>query len=80
MKPIVFESKVGGDGVLHLDVPVGPGSADRVVRVTVEPVAGPTPMSQDEWRAFIQATAGSIDDPTFERPPQGEFERREPLP
>lgn len=38
------------------------------------------PMSQEEWRAFVLATAGSIDDPTFVRPPQGEVEVRDPLP
>ena len=31
-------SKVGADGVLKIEVPVGPDNADRDVRVTVEPL------------------------------------------
>jgi len=79
MNRIVVKSKIGGDGVLHLDLPVGLAEADREVQVTVESIGTKTPMTQEEWRAFVLATAGSITDPTFERPPQGEFEQREPL-
>ena len=48
------------------------------MQVTVEPVPRPA-MTQGEWQEFIRRTAGSITDPTFERPPQGELEQREPL-
>jgi hypothetical protein len=37
-------------------------------------------MSREEWLAFLDKTAGSITDPTFERPPQGEYEQRDALP
>jgi hypothetical protein len=37
-------------------------------------------MTQAEWSAFIIATAGSITDPTFVRPEQGQIEERESLP
>lgn len=77
MTPIVLISKVGPDGVLHLALPLA--AADRDVRVTVEPITPKKQMTPDEWRAFILSTAGSIPDPTFERPPQGELEDREPL-
>ena len=36
MNRIVVKSKVGSDGVLHLEVPVGKEAADKEVRVTVE--------------------------------------------
>ena len=45
--------------------------------MTVEPTTKPT-MTQEEWRAFIARTAGSWQG-EFERPPQGEYEVREPL-
>ncbi len=66
-------------GVLRVVVPVGTAEADREMKVTIEPLS-PHQMTQEEWRQFIYATAGSIDDPTFVRHPQGEYERREELP
>jgi hypothetical protein len=42
-------------------------------------VAAP-PMDREFWLRFIERTAGSITDPTFERQPQGELEERESLP
>ena len=78
MTPIVLTSKVGPDGMLHLTLPLA--AADQDVRVTVEPVVPKKEMTPEEWRAFILSTAGSITDPTFERPPQGELEEREPMP
>lgn len=77
MTPIVLTSKVGPDGVLQLTLPLS--AADQDVRVTVESIAAKKQMTPDEWRAFILTTAGSITDSTFERPPQGELEEREPL-
>ena len=78
MNRIIVKSRVGGDGVLQLTLPVGAAAANREVQVTVEPV-GPPAMSQEEWRQFVLATAGSITDPTFRRHEQGEYEEREPL-
>jgi hypothetical protein len=71
-------SKVGSDGVLHLTIPLPKAEAGLEVRVTVEPVPRP-PMTQAEWHAFIDRTAGSITDPAFRRWEQGEYEEREPL-
>jgi hypothetical protein len=79
MNRVVVRSKVDADGVLRLIVPVGPEEAEREMQVTIEPLAA-TPMTQEEWQQFIHSTAGSIDDPTFVRHPQGEYERRERLP
>lgn len=82
MTRVVIRSKVGADGVLHLDVPVGPTDANQEVQVTIEAVRTgvPRPMTQEEWKAFILSTAGSITDPTFRRHEQGEYEPREELP
>ncbi len=66
--------RVGADGTLTL--PLGEANANKLVRVTVDTLPE---MTREEWLRFIEATAGKIDDPTFERPPQGEYEQRDPL-
>jgi hypothetical protein len=39
MNQIRLRSRIDPDGVLRLDVPVGPADADRDVQITIEPVA-----------------------------------------
>ena len=78
MNRIVVKSKVSRDGVLHLSVPVGLEEADQEVQVTVEPFAPKTPITQEEWRAWVDSMAGTWQG-DFERLPQGEYEEREPL-
>jgi hypothetical protein len=74
---IVLQSRTGPDGTLHLDVPLGPEQAGREVQVVIEPV--PKRLAQAEWATWVQAMAGSITDPTFERPLQPPLEERESL-
>ena len=78
MNRMVVKSRVGSDGILHLELPVGLEEADKEVQVTVEPT--PPTMTQAEWEAFVDSMAGSITDPTFVRHPQGELEERDPFP
>ncbi|MFN0016793.1 MAG: hypothetical protein ACKVP0_00960 [Pirellulaceae bacterium] len=66
MSRIIVKSKVGSDGVLQLTLPLGPGEANQEVSVTIESAAA-APLSQEEWKRRILATAGSIPDPTFIR-------------
>ena len=33
----------------------------------------------EEWSRFVHSMAGRINDPTFDRQPQGEYEQREEL-
>ena len=81
MHRLVVQSRVGPDGVLHIDIPMGKEVADREVQVTIDPFrTGPAPMTQEEWRQFVMETAGSITDPSFVRHDQGEYEQREELP
>jgi hypothetical protein len=71
--------QVGADGVLTL--PLGEANANKMVRVTVEPIESatiPRFKSQEEWLRFIENTAGKWEG-EFERPPQGEYEEREPF-
>jgi hypothetical protein len=77
MSRVELISKIGSDGVLHLDVPMAPADAGRDVRVTVEPLPRPA-MTQEEWRSGILRLAGAWQG-EFERPAQGEYEVREPL-
>lgn len=76
MKPVVVKARVSSDGSLRLELPVGVHEAGREVQVTIESV--PSPVTQEEWQAWVQSMAGSWQG-GFERPPQGEFEVREPL-
>jgi hypothetical protein len=78
MNRMVVKSTVSSDGILHLALPVGMEEANREVQVTVEPVL-PAPMSQEEWRKLVLATGGKWQG-EFERPEQGAYEEREPLP
>jgi hypothetical protein len=72
--------KAGDDGVLHLDIPVGAPNGEFEVVVILQPKASATKSLMPEdlgWPAsFIEQTAGSIQDPTFRRHDQGEFEKR----
>lgn len=77
MNRIIVKSKVSHDGVLHLHLPVGEAAADKEVQVTVEPISS-SAMSQEEWKRIVLSTAGKWQG-EFERPPQGEYEEREPL-
>jgi len=80
MKGVTLTSRVGPDGVLRVNVPIGVADANREVTLTVEPVAAKRPMTQDEWRRWVQAMAGCIPDATFRRHEQGDYEQREQVP
>lgn len=75
----VLTTHVGADGVLALTVPLGETGANKPVRVTVETLEGPA-ADCESWRRFVTRMAGAISDPTFARPPQGDYEVRDELP
>ncbi len=80
MTRIIVHSKVGPDGVLHVDVPLGSSGANRNVRVIVEEVVPELTVSDRvEWYDFVRRTAGAWQG-EFERPAQGELETRDELP
>jgi hypothetical protein len=80
--PIQFHQHVGADGILSLQVPLGPAAANADVLVTVEPLAGPA-LDEDpdekDWHAFVESTYGSCAGLGLERQDQGTLEKREPL-
>jgi hypothetical protein len=77
---IEFQSRVGQDGVLDLHVPLGGVEAGAEVVVTIRrlsPRAAPVVQDRAEWHRFVEETYGSCAGLGLERPPQGEFEKRE---
>lgn len=76
MNRTILNARVGSDGVLH--VPLGEAEANREVKVTIEPAAPKKALTQAEYAAWVESMAGSWQG-DFQRPPQGEFEERDPL-
>ncbi len=74
-----YQARVGPDGILDVHLALGPEQANHEVTVVIKVSnehSRPA-ISREEWERIIRETAGSIDDPTFVRPDQGEFEQRE---
>lgn len=68
--------RTGKDGVLHVRIPLGAPDADFEVVLVVQPkVIEPSSRTAAEpgWPPRYFDLAGSIDDETFVRPPQGEL-------
>ncbi len=79
MTPITLTSKVGPDGVLKFSVAIGKTQANREVKITVESIEESTAkpaLNAQQWKQFVEEMGGCIDDPTFVRHEQGEFEQR----
>lgn len=78
-----LRSHVGADGMLTLQLPAGVTETDVDVEITVRPISEAAGFAAEaerrEWQAFVERTAGSIDDPSFYRHDQGVYEEREEL-
>lgn len=77
MNPVIVNSKVGADGILQVQVPLGAAEANREVRVTIEASAA-LPVASDDYVAWLRSVAGHWQG-EFERPSQGMLEERQPL-
>jgi hypothetical protein len=77
MNRMILKSRVGTDGVLHVNIPIGTAEAGRQVQITIEPESVPSKSKQEYWD-FLDSTAGAWQG-DFERPDQGQFEERDPL-
>lgn len=77
MSRLIVHSKVGPDGVLRLNVPVGAIEADREMQITIEPVAplGATSLEHSSW---LDNIAGHWQG-DLERMPATTFESRDTL-
>jgi hypothetical protein len=74
METIKLKSHIGKDGILKLEMPAGISDVDCEVTVTIKPK-----LSQAEWVAFLEETAGILADDPIERGSQGEYETRDEL-
>lgn len=80
MTTIRLTATSGPDGVVRLAVPVGEAGNEYEVVITPKPPAPAKTPEELGWPpGFIESTFGSIDDETFIRHRQGEFEKREPF-
>ena len=75
--------KVGNDGVLEIQVPLGLDWAGKKVVVTISPT---NPQSDEEiaktdadWRRTLKETYGAGEGLGLERHDQGVFEERDPI-
>ena len=79
MQTVRVTQRTEKDGVLHVSIPLGMPEADFDVVLVVQPKmiepSSATP-NQCGWPPGYFDLAGSIDDETFVRPPQGELPKR----
>ena len=71
METLKVHVRIGSDGMLRLNVPVGITNVDAEVLVNL-----PNHISIEEWHAFVDKTAGSLADDPIERLPQRDYEQR----
>ena len=79
MATIRVTARADPDGVVRLAVPVGEAGGEYDIVLTPKAPPIPTPEGRGWQPGFFENVIGSIDDETFVRHPQGEFEKREPF-
>ncbi len=83
MQSIKVRSRVGSDGMLHLQVPVAIKDTDLEVIVVfqrITPATEPkTPEDLGWFPGFFETTCGCFQDEPLVRGEQGEYEEREEL-
>ncbi|KYC40030.1 hypothetical protein WA1_29170 [Scytonema hofmannii PCC 7110] len=76
MQNIKLRSRVGKDGVLHLDIPVEMTDTEIEVTVTIHRVI---PQQRGWMPGFFEEVIGGWVGEPLQRPEQGEYETREQL-
>lgn len=83
MQSIKVVSRVGSDGILHLDVPVGMTNEELEVMVIFQPLKSSVqleiPQASGWLPGFFEEVIGGWAGETLERGEQGEFEMRESI-
>jgi hypothetical protein len=83
MQSLKVVSRVGSDGILHLDVPVGMTNEELEVLVIFQPLKSTvqvdTPQSLNWLPGFFEEVIGGWAGEPLERGEQGEFEVRESI-
>jgi len=83
MHSIKLKKRVGADGVLHLDIPLGITDKEVEIMVIYQPLETPTQLKTPQQRGwmpgfFEEVIGGWVGEP-LERPEQGDYEIREQL-
>jgi hypothetical protein len=76
MHTVRITQRTGKDGVLHVQIPLGRPEQDFEVVLVVQPTASSPSSAAPEdrgWPPGYFDLAGSINDATFQRPPQGDL-------
>jgi hypothetical protein len=81
MQNIKLHSRVGSDGILHLEVPIEITDSEIEITIIVKPVYSQTETTKkSNWSPrFFKQTAGAWEGGQLKREPQGEYESREEL-
>jgi hypothetical protein len=83
MQMIKVRSRIGSDGMLHLQIPVGIKDTDLEVIVVFQPVApeteAKTPEDLERLPGCLDNTFGIFQDEPLMREEQGKYEEREEL-
>lgn len=69
----------GKDVEYTIDLPIAGKNGVNGAHSSSGPGQGQPKLTQEAWQKFVDGLEGAIDDPTFVRPPQGEYETRERL-
>ena len=77
MDRTIIQSRVGADGILHVQVPLGSNEANRDVIVTIDPAQNNH--ADQDYSSWLKSIAGKWQG-DFELPPSQSLEEREPLP
>jgi len=80
MQAVHVRSQIAADGTIELKVPTGMQAGEVDVTLILHPVvpaSQPTEQELEASRRFVAQTAGAWRGEPLERPPQGEYEKRE---
>ncbi|MGI2906821.1 hypothetical protein [Tolypothrix sp. VBCCA 56010] len=83
MQSIKLKKRIGADGILHLEIPVGITDKEVEIMVIYQPLETQTQPKTPQQRGwmpgfFEEVIGGWVGEP-LERAEQGEYETREPL-
>ena len=81
MQSIKIRSRVGEDGILHLDIPLGMKDKEVEVMVIYQSIEAATQTPEDLGYppGFFEQTYGSCQDDPIVIDSEGDFERREEI-
>lgn len=79
MRSILIRSRVGADGIVHLDVPSGLGETEVEVMVILQPISEPAAGRREEFAwspGFFESVVGGWEGEPLARANEAEYETR----